>query len=287
MVWSYLSGEKNYSRADRDLAEEMTALLPDLPRMARANRRFMYLAVWHLMTELGIRQFAEVGSGMPRSVHLNLHDMAQAIDPAARVLYIDNDPVVAAHYDALAGGAGTATGRVEFLAADVSNSGAILNDPVTTATLDLSQPVALMFVSVLEHFPDAIAHHSVTTLLAGLPAGSCVVLSHLTADFAPQAVGELTAAGRRHGITYLPRTRAQVARFFAGLDMQEPGVVPVLRWKPDGGATMPASQGSRRIRGSGVGYHHQAISPSGGHYWVGIGRRQLLHLDDAPVARRQ
>jgi hypothetical protein len=263
LVWNYLSGEKDYFQVDQKLAEEMTGFLPDLPMMARANRRFVFLTVWHLMTELGIRQFAELGAGMPRSVNLNLHEIAQDIDPSARVLYLDDDPIVAAHYRALVSDTGTQAGRVEFLSADAADPGAILNNPVATDTLDLSQPVALMLVSVLEQFPHAVAHHIVTTLLAGLPPGSYLVASHLTADFNPDAVTKVAAAAKRGGITSTPRTRRQVTRFFTGLDLLEPGVVPLLSWKPGDGKSGAVK----------VAMGNQATRV---HYWVGIGRRRPI-----------
>jgi hypothetical protein len=253
-------GEKDHYAADREVADRMLAILPDLAMMVRAHQRFVYQAVWHAIARLGIRQFVELGSGVPAMCSMNLHEIAQDVDPTAHVLYVDDDPIVAAHSRALL--TSQPAGRVEFLHADIADPGALLNHDLVTSTLDLTQPVALMAVSVLAHFPDALAHHVVSTLLAGLPAGSCLVLGHLTADFNPDGVAAAVAVAREAGITYIPRTHAQVMRFFTGLDPIGPGVVPLLAWTPD---TRNGAVSNDRFR-----------DPTGVNYWVGVGRRRSL-----------
>ena len=259
LVWNYLLGEKDNHWADREAAEKMISALPDVRMMARANRWFMFHAVCHVLREFGIRQFIDIGAGMPTTCYPNVHEVAQDGDPTARVTYVDNDPLVAAHIRALH--TSHPAGRVEFLAADAADPGTVLNDPVVTGTLDLSRPVALLMVSVLMHFPDAAAHHIASTLVAGLPAGSCVVITHPTADFDPNAMSRFAAAAQESGITYIPRTHAQVHRFFTSLDMTAPGVVPLLAWTPHP-ADAPDSPFSREVRSI--------------HYWAGVGRRRPL-----------
>ncbi len=231
-VYDYLLGGKDNFAADRQAADAMTAQLPTLPDMIRANRAFLHRAVRHLVVDLGLRQFLDVGSGIPTA--WNVHQVAQAADPGARVVYVDNDPVVAAHSRALL--TGVTDGPTAFIAADARDPATILADPALAATLDLDRPVALMLVSVLMYFPDDIARDIVDTLLAALPRGSVITVSHPTADFDPGAAEQAVAAARAGGLTYLTRSRDEVAALFRGLEPIEPGVVPLLAWRPEPGA---------------------------------------------------
>lgn len=227
-VYDHLIGGKDNYAADRQLAASMTAQMPDLPVMLRANRDFLVRAVTHLARDRGVRQFLDVGSGIPTSP--TVHEMAQACVPSARVVYVDNDPIVRAHSRALL--VSSPEGRTAFVAGDAREPGAILADPAVFRTLDRDRPIALLLVSVLMYFDDDVAHHLVTTLLGALPPGSHLVISHPTSDFDPETSRRAADAGLRGGITYHNRSRADVERFFAGLEMVEPGVVPMLDWRP-------------------------------------------------------
>jgi O-methyltransferase involved in polyketide biosynthesis len=245
-VYDYLIGGKDNYAADRALAEEMTAKLPDLPTMVRANRDFLLRAVRHLAVERGVTQFLDIGSGIPTPV--NVHQVAQRADPSARVVYVDSDPMVLAHARALM--VGTPQGRTAFVAGDVRDPAAILADPKVAETLDRERPIALLLVSVLMYFPDDVAYGIVRTLLDGLPSGSHLTISHPTIDFDP-AGARAAEAGAGGGIVYHNRTRAEVERFFDGLGLVEPGIVPMLEWRP--------------------GIAHPR--PRSVYYWVGMGRK--------------
>ncbi|MCO1658978.1 SAM-dependent methyltransferase [Pseudonocardia humida] len=249
-VYDYLLGGKDNFAADRDAGDAMIARLPGLPAMTRANRDFLGRAVRHLVRTHGVRHFLDIGSGIPTS--RNVHEIAQAADPGARVVYVDDDPVVAAHSRALLTGA--EAGRTAFVHADATDPAAVLAAPAVAELLDRAEPVALMVVSVLMYFPDDTAHRIVDTLLAALPPGSFLTVSHPTADFDPAVVAQAVAAARRSGLTYITRTRAEVEAFFAGTDPVEPGVVPLLAWRPDGGTAPP--------------------DPHGVYYWAGMARRR-------------
>lgn len=245
-VYDYMIGGKDHYAPDRELADAMTATLPALPVMLQANRDFLGRAVRHLVTERGVTQFLDVGSGIPTAA--NVHQVAQGIDPAARVVYVDNDPMVLAHARALM--VGTPEGRTAFVADDARDPAAILADPVVFETLDRERPVALMLVSMLMYFTDDEAYPMVRTLLAALPPGSHLTISHPTADFDPESAAA-AEVGSTGGITYHNRTRAEVERFFEGLDLVEPGVVPMLEWR--------------------LGIRHPR--PRSVYYWVGMGTK--------------
>lgn len=233
-VYDYLLGGRDNFAVDRVAAEAMLAPIPSGRAMVRANREFLVRAVSFAVDELGVTQFLDIGSGLP--TRRNVHQVAQEVDPSARVLYVDRDPVVAAHSRALLS-ATTPLGRTSFLMADATDPDAILDairtDPDLAATIDLTRPVALMLVSVLMYFDDPTVHRIVRTLVDALPPGSCLTISHPTADFAPEAVATAVAAGRAAGLTYIPRSLAQVQALFDGLDPVEPGVVALPSWRPD------------------------------------------------------
>ena len=227
-VYDHLIGGKDNYAADRELAASMTAQMPDLPVMLRANRDFLVRAVAHLARDRGVRQFLDVGSGIPTSP--TVHEVAQEVDPRSRVVYVDNDPIVLAHSRALL--ISSPEGRTAFVAGDAHDPEAILADPAVFGTLDRTRPIALLLVSVLMYFDDAAAHHLVATLLGALPPGSHLVISHPTSDFDPETSKRAADAGLAGGIVYHNRSGAEVERFFAGLELVEPGVVPLLGWRP-------------------------------------------------------
>jgi O-methyltransferase involved in polyketide biosynthesis len=249
-VYNYFLGGKDNFAADREVAEAMTAQMPTAPAMALANRAFLHRAVRYLVAERGVRQFLDVGSGIPTMC--NVHEVAQAIDPSCRVVYVDRDEVVAAHSRALLISA--PAGRTAFITADATDPDRILDDPALDATLDLTRPVALMLISFLMYFDDQVAHRIIATLVDALPSGSYLTVSHPTADFDAPASREAAAAGQAASLTYLPRSRAQVEELFTGLELSDPGVVPMLSWHPDP-TDIP-------------GTDETAV-----YYWVGMGRK--------------
>jgi hypothetical protein len=244
-VYNYWLGGKDNYAADRVLGDAVIEVVPSTRTAVRANRAFLGRAVRYLTGEAGIRQFLDIGTGIPAAA--NVHEVAQTAAPESRVLYVDNDPIVLAHARALM--TSHPAGATAFIQADLREPHGILADPELRATLDLGRPVALMLIAVL-HFlteqenPLAI----VAELIDALPSGSYLTISHLTADFDPQEAAAGRAAGQRSGVTYVPRSRAEVAEFFTGLDLVDPGVVPLLAWRPDDGT--PENPAEVRIYGA-------------------------------------
>jgi SAM-dependent methyltransferase len=229
-VYDYWLGGKDNFPADHALAEAILEAVPIMRTMAWANRAFLGRSVRYLTREAGIRQFLDIGTGIPTAG--NTHEVAQEIAPEARVLYVDNDPIVLAHARALM--TSHAAGQTAFIAADLRQPESILGDPALATTLDLGKPVAVMLVAILMFLPDADDPYGIVArLLDALPSGSHLVISHPTADFDAEAMGGAVAASKRSGISLVPRGRAEVEAFFKGLDLVEPGVVPVGAWRPD------------------------------------------------------
>jgi hypothetical protein len=229
-VYDYWLGGKDNFAADRALGDAMVAAIPTLKTMARANRAFLGRAVRYLAAEAGVRQFLDIGPGIPAAG--STHEVAQEVAPDSRVLYVDHDPLVLAHARALM--TSSPSGQTEFIMADLREPEKILADPALPRTLDLSQPVGLMLVAILMFFHDSDDPQGmVKTLLDALPSGSYVVISHPTGDFNPEAIQGAVDAAAAAGITLVPRSRPEVEAFFTGLDLVEPGVVPLLAWHPD------------------------------------------------------
>jgi len=225
----FLDGKDNFP-ADRAAAEQIRQAFPDVPHAARQNRAFLIRAVRYLAGELGIRQFLDIGTGIPTSP--NLHEAAQEIAPDARVVYVDNDPIVLAHARALL--TSSPEGRTAYLDADVRDPDRILTSPELRDTLDLTRPVALSLVAICHFIPDEDDPFGIVRkLVDALPSGSALVLTYLTADFAPDDVARLAQVYRAQGISITPRGRDEVLRFFEGLDLVDPGLQPLHRWRPD------------------------------------------------------
>ncbi|MEU7325056.1 SAM-dependent methyltransferase [Streptomyces griseoviridis] len=228
----YLGGKDNYP-VDEAMGRQMLTLDPRVPVMARVNRAFMQRATRWLAHQ-GVRQFLDVGTGIPTAP--NLHQVAQEIAPDARVVYCDNDPIVLAHAAALL--RGTDDGMTEYLQADARDPDAILDG--ARRVLDLGRPVALSLIALL-HFvsDDDGAHDLVRRLVSALPSGSYLVISHATADFTPEesaaAIEKLKAAG----VTLALRSRQEFSRFFDGLELVEPGVEVPQHWHPELGDPVP------------------------------------------------
>ena len=231
-VYDYWLGGKDHFPADRAMGEAIAEALPTIRTQVRGQRAFLGRAVRYLARDAGMRQFLDVGTGIPSAG--NVHDVAQAIAPESRVLYVDNDPIVMVHARALM--AGTAEGTVAFILADLREPEAILGDPAVAKTLDLAQPVGLVLVGVMHHLRDGDDPAGVVaTLVDALAPGSYLVLSQTTPDFDPEAMRALAAASEQGGIPNVPRTLADTEPFFAGLELVEPGLVPLAAWRPDPG----------------------------------------------------
>jgi hypothetical protein len=249
-VYDYWLGGKDNFPADRALAEHMMQAIPTMPALAAANRAFLRRAVRHLAGEAGIRQFLDIGTGIPTSP--NVHEVAQELAPDARVVYVDNDPIVLAHARALL--TSRDVGETAFILADLREPRSILDHATLRQTLDLSRPVAVLVVAVLMYFRDSDRPNPfemVASLLEPMPSGSYVAITHPTADFNPEATAKAVAAAEHAGITLVPRGQAEVERFFTGLEVVDPGVVPVLAWRPD----------------------EPPADPRSAYYWAGIARK--------------
>jgi S-adenosyl methyltransferase len=247
-VWNYLLGGKDHFAADRVTGDLILKMFPDLARLARLQRRFLVRAVRYLAGEAGIRQFLDIGTGLP--VANNTHEVAQATAPASRVVYTDNDPMVLIHAKALL--TSTPEGATSYVEADVRDPDRILAEAVRT--LDLSQPVALVMLGIMGQLPDSDGPHAlVRRYLDALPAGSCLALADGTATNA--ALEQAVAAGNQNQAgSYQLRTREQVAAFFDKLAVVPPGLVPCSWWRPGPeDAREPASQDATAC---GVGFKH-------------------------------
>ena len=229
-IYDYLLGGKDNFQPDRDAADEITVDWPNLPRSMRANRSFMGRVARYLAAEKGIRQFLDIGTGLPTAP--NLHDIVQEVAPDARVVYVDNDPIVLVHARALL--TSTREGRTAYVDADLRDPQAILDAPQFVQTLDLNEPVALSLIAILQFIPDEEeAHAVVRRLLDHLPSGSVLALSTVTAESAPREVNDGVAAYNARGIPTKARTLEEVRRFFDGLELIDPGVTLVNHWHPD------------------------------------------------------
>jgi len=231
-VYDYWLGGKDNFPADRAMGDAIAEQVPTIRTQVRAQRAFLGRAVRWLVAEAGVGQFLDIGTGIPTTG--NVHEVAQELDPGARVLYVDNDPIVLAHAQALV--PGTGSGRVEFILADLRRPEAILADPALAETLDLSRPVGLVLVGIMHHLRDQDdPRRIVATLVDALAPGSYLVLSQSTPDFDPEAMAGLAAVSERGGIPNVPRTLADTEPFFAGLELVPPGLVPMAAWRPDPG----------------------------------------------------
>jgi SAM-dependent methyltransferase len=227
MYDAYLGGKDNYE-VDRAAVEQVKQVFPTIETCARTNRSFMHRAVeW--AARQGIRQFLDIGTGIPTEP--NLHQIVQAVTPQARVVYVDNDPLVLAHARALM--SGTPEGRTEYIHSDVTAPERILAAPELHETIDLSQPVALSLLALLHFIPDDLGpYRIVRTLLDALAPGSYLIMSHLTPDFDAEMIGKAVAVYHAGGLACQARTRDEFTRFFDGLELVEPGVVVPHRWRP-------------------------------------------------------
>ena len=227
-VYNYWLGGKDNFAADRAAAEQSIKAFPNIVLSARANRAFLARAVRFLAQQAGIRQFLDIGTGIPSAN--NTHEVAQAAAPQSRVVYVDNDPVVLNHARALL--ASDPAGATDYIDADLRNPQQILER--AALLLDFSQPVAVMLMAILQHLDDADdPYRVVATLLDTLPEGSYLALSHPAKDIDAAAMAKMAESLNQmmaEKVTF--RDRSAVARFFDGLDLVEPGLVQASKWRP-------------------------------------------------------
>jgi hypothetical protein len=248
-VYDWFLGGKDNFAADRAVGEAVVKAIPTIRIMAQENRHFLGRVVRYLAGEAGISQFLDIGTGIPTSP--NVHEIAQETVPDAHVVYVDNDPIVLAHARALM--VSGSLGKTAYIDADLREPEKILTDSSLTHTLDLSKPVGLIMLATLMLLGDEDdPWGKVDTLKAALPPGSYFAISHHGQEFNPEAMGANVAAAAQAGVTLVPRTRAEVERFFDGWELIEPGVVPLVTWHPVGDS--PAD-------------------PNAAYLWAGVARK--------------
>jgi hypothetical protein len=244
-MYDYVLGGKDNFAADREAAEKVIAVYPGAIYLARANRAFLGRAVRYLAGEAGIRQFLDIGTGIPSAG--STHQVAQEVAPGCRVVYVDYDPVVLAHARALL--TSNPEGATDYIHADLRDTETILER--AAQTLDFSQPVAVMLLAILHVIGDSDDPQGIVArIMSGLPPGSYLAISHVASDIERDKVADMTA--RVNPMSYqqlISRSRDEVMRFFEGLELVEPGLVQVQQWRP---AIEPTQ-----------------ITPS----WAGVGRK--------------
>ncbi len=227
-VYDYWLGGKDNFAADREAGEQALKAYPQLAEAVRSNRAFLARAVRFLTGPAGVRQFLDIGTGIPSAD--NTHEVAQREAPDSRIVYVDNDPIVLLHAQTLL--RSTAAGACDYIQADLRDPARILSE--AGRTLDFGQPVALMLLAILQFIPDdADPWGLVAQLMAPLPPGSYLVVSHPTDDFNPNRQGEsIQRYNERVAEQATLRGHDETVRFFAGLELVEPGVVAVAKWRP-------------------------------------------------------
>jgi hypothetical protein len=247
-IYDYWLGGKDNFAVDRAVGEAMIQAIPGMRYMAGENRKFVHRAARALVTDQGIHQFIDVGTGIPTSP--NLHEVAQRLEPSTRVVYVDNDPIVLVHARALM--ISSERGRSEYISADIRDTRSILDDEVLRDTLDFSRPVGLTLIAILMLLADTDDPWArVAELRDAMPSGSCLAITHPTADFAPDEVGKAVQAATGAGMTLVPRDRAAVERLFGDWELLPPGLVPVSSWRPDA----------------------PVDDPEAAYYWAGVARK--------------
>jgi hypothetical protein len=248
-VYDWWLGGKDNFPIDRIVGAAIAEAIPSIREMAKANRDFMHRSARYLARECGIRQFLDIGTGIPTSP--NLHEVVQEVAPESRIVYVDNDPIVLVHARALM--TSDPRGQTEYIQADVREAAKILEHPGLVGILDRTQPVGLALIAVLMLFRDEENPWELTRgLMDALPSGSYLVISHPALDFDPEAMATVIAAAEQGGLPFVPRTGVDVARFFEGWELVDPGVVPVLTWRPDG---------------------PEPADPNAAYYWAGVARK--------------
>lgn len=226
-IWDYWLGGKDHYPADRKVGDQIAAVLPDIPRQAREDRQFLRRVVEYLVG-VGVRQFLDIGTGLPSAD--NTHEVAQRLDPACRIVYVDNDPLVLVHAQALL--TSTPEGSTDYIEAD-------LHDPVTIVraaaqTLDLDRPVAVTMLGIVWHLVDDSAYDLVGEIMDAMPPGSYLALNHPTIEVTGQKMAHGIDMWNEYGTPPgIWRTPDQIERFFDGMELIPPGVVSCPLWHPD------------------------------------------------------
>ena len=231
-MYDYLLGGKDNYACDREAVEQALKVWPDMPFTARANRAFLGRAVSYFARDAAVRQFLDIGTGIPTAG--NTHQVARAIAPESRVVYVDYDPVVLAHARALL--TSNATGATDYIDADLRDTGVILSR--AAQLLDFTQPVAVTLIAILNALPDSDDPHGiVASIMDAVPSGSYLALTHLASDLLAQESqdGLADMQGERMRMRFTSRDREQVARFFEGTELVEPGLVRVEQWRAEPG----------------------------------------------------
>ncbi|MGW2339574.1 SAM-dependent methyltransferase [Streptomyces sp. NPDC001661] len=229
-IWNYWLGGKDCYEVDRQVGDAIQQVNAEIVHVARAQRAFLARTVSHLVRDVGIDQFLDIGTGLPTID--NTHDVAQRHDPTARIVYVDHDPVVLRHAEALL--TSTPQGATDYIEADLTDPADILRQ--AAETLDFSRPVALMLLGVVAHVTDDHAYTIVEELKSALPGGSHLVLCDSTEVYHPEATRAMVE--QWNSTSDNPRTNRtpeQIGRFFAGLELVEPGLTSVSQWRPEGG----------------------------------------------------
>jgi hypothetical protein len=228
-IWNYWLGGKDNFAVDREAGDKVAAMLPSIVVQARADRAFLGRAIRYLAGEAGIRQFLDIGTGLPTAD--NTHEVAQRVAPEARIVYADNDPLVLLHARALL--TSSPEGVCDYVDGDLREPDKILDQ--AARTLDFTRPVGLMLLGIVHHIPDTDQAYSIVRrLTAALAPGSYLTINHSTSAVHGAAMEEAVAHWNRVGTPPMTlRTPQQIARFFEGVDLLEPGVVSCTRWRPD------------------------------------------------------
>ncbi|WP_432992733.1 SAM-dependent methyltransferase [Dactylosporangium sp. CA-233914] len=229
--YNYWLGGKDNFAADRESGEAIARVYPAIRTTALENRYFLQRAVRFLAGEAGVRQFLDIGTGIPTAD--NTHEVAQSVAPDSRIVYVDNDPIVLTHARALL--SSTPEGATAYIDADLRDPEDILADESLRKTLDFNRPIALMLIAIVHFlFDEHKPYEVVRTLVDALPSGSYVVMTHGTVDLSDPAAREFAEREIRAGrlkVDAVPRTKDEVAAFFTGLEIVEPGIVPVTAWR--------------------------------------------------------
>jgi O-methyltransferase involved in polyketide biosynthesis len=231
-MWNYWLGGKDNFAADRTAADRVLEVMPSMPTTARMVRRFLIDAVYRLAKDYGIRQFLDIGTGLPTAD--NTHEVAQRTAAESRIVYVDYDSVVLSHARALL--TSSAEGKTDYVQADLRDTDTILAQ--AAQTLDFSRPVAVLLIAVLHFIPDADDPHAVVArLMAAMPPGSYLAIVHGSSDIQADATAEMMRLNSElTQVSLTLRTYEQVARFFDGMDLVEPGLVSISRWWEPGQA---------------------------------------------------
>ncbi len=227
-VWDYLLGGKDNFAADRAAGERLLQVMPEMGLVARGGREFLARAVRYLAADAGIRQFLDIGTGLPTAD--NTHEVAQRAAPDSRIVYVDNDPIVLTHARALL--TSDPRGETAYISADMQDTDTILGE--AGRTLDFTEPVAVMLLAVLHFIPDSDEPHAIVArLMRAVPSGSYLVISHASSDIMARTAAAGAETYNEHSAVSINlRTEQQVTRFFDGLDLVPPGMTPLGHWRP-------------------------------------------------------